>query len=55
MFKAEARAKAHLKQSASRSRTAASGFAGRKDSVVQDLGLSRSGERNPLGLNKQIR
>ena len=53
MFKAEARAKAHLKQSASRSRTAASGFAARKDSVVQDSGLSRSGERNPLGL-KQI-
>jgi len=34
MFKAEARAKAHLKQSASRSRTAALGFAARKDSVV---------------------
>jgi len=33
MFKAEARVKAHLKQSASRSRTAASGFAARKDSV----------------------
>lgn len=53
MFKAEARAKAHLKQSASRSRTVASGFAARKDSVVQDSGPSRSGERNPLGL-KQI-
>ena len=44
MFKAEARAKAHLKQSASRSRTAASGFAARKDSVVQESGLSRSGQ-----------
>ena len=53
MFKAEARAKAHLKQSASRSRTAASGFAARKDSVGQDSGPSRSGERNSLGL-KQI-
>ena len=53
MFKAEASAKAHLKQSTSRSRTAASGFAARKDSVVQDSGLSPSGERNPLGL-KQI-
>ena len=53
MFKAEARAKAHLKQSASRSRTAASGFVARKDSVVQDSGPSRSGVRNPLGL-KQI-
>ena len=53
MFKAEARAKAHLKQSASRSRTAASGFAARKDSVVQDSAPSRSGERNSLGL-KQI-
>ena len=53
MFKAEARAKARLKQSASRSRTVASGFAARKDLVVQDSGPSCSGERNPLGL-KQI-
>ena len=53
MFKAEACAEAHLKQSASRSRTATSGFAARKDSVVQDSGPSRSGERNPLG-PKQI-
>ena len=52
MFKAEARAKAHLKQLAARSRTAALGFAA-KDSVVRDSGLSRSGERNLLGL-KQI-
>ena len=47
MLKADARARAHLRQSASRSRTASSGFAARKDSVVQDSGLSRSGERNP--------
>ena len=44
MFKAEAHAKAHLKQSAPRSQTAASGFASRKDSVAQDSGLSRSGQ-----------
>ena len=53
MFKAEARTKAHIKQSASRSQTAASGFAARKESVVQDSGPSHSGERNSLGL-KQI-
>ena len=53
IFKAEGRVKAYSKQSASRSRTAASGFSARKDSVVQDSGLSRSGEQSPLGL-KQI-
>ena len=45
MFKAKARAKAHSKLLASRSRTATSGFAPRKASVAQDSGPNHSDER----------
>ena len=46
MYKAEARAKAHLKQSVTRSRTAASGFAARRDTAAQQSSLKQTGERN---------
>ena len=45
MFKAEARAKAHSKSLATRSRTAVSGFAPRKASVAQESGPNHSDER----------
>ena len=45
MFKAEARAKAHSKSLAARSRTAVLGFAPRKASVAQESGSNHSDER----------